>query len=537
MQKILLLEDDATLGNGIVLALNSESSEITLCPADGDALLRPSRPHRIQSIPCRGGTLYRKQHDPSKSTKNAEKELSLFHGESQFEPQPKQNAVTIVSLALSVILLNATVTFTNGFDMDKYLSNFVATDFIVADTAHFQRNGALQLFDTDNALPQEVIDIVNEQGGITEGGAVYGKVSPVQEFISEDHFRSLHGRWESKETLNWLVDSAERNEAGLLADDAQLYGMTSFALDQLEVVEGNLSALYEPGTDAIATVCDLDDYGNPIPDSYWAKVGDTVTLRYAEEFEYYNPDTGEIYTDGIPENEPYNARAVRYRDVSYTVAAVVSVPYAISYQYYGDDTFVLNDQTFIRDTGTDSILLFAFNTTDEANEAMEAFLTDFTENQNPSCDYDSKAKYQSEFESFRSMFLLMGGALSFIIGLVGILNFFNVILTGIISRKQEFAVLQSIGMTGRQLKKMLIYEGLIYTLGSLLFALTLTVLMNPLLSRGMENMFWFFSYHFTVTPILLLIPVFLLLGIVIPLLIYRSMAKATIVERLREAEN
>ena len=27
MQKILLLEDDATLGNGIVLALNSESSE------------------------------------------------------------------------------------------------------------------------------------------------------------------------------------------------------------------------------------------------------------------------------------------------------------------------------------------------------------------------------------------------------------------------------------------------------------------------------------------------------------------------------
>ena len=91
MQKILLLEDDATLGNGIVLALNSESSEIILCPADGDALLRPSRPHRIQSIPCRGGTLYRKQHDPSKSTKNAEKELSLFHGKSQFEPQPKQN--------------------------------------------------------------------------------------------------------------------------------------------------------------------------------------------------------------------------------------------------------------------------------------------------------------------------------------------------------------------------------------------------------------------------------------------------------------
>ena len=42
-----------------------------------------------------------------------------------------------------------------------------------------------------------------------------------------------------------------------------------------------------------------------------------------------------------------------------------------------------------------------------------------------------------------------GGALSFIVGLVGVLNFFNAILTGILARKRELAVLQSIGMTGK----------------------------------------------------------------------------------------
>ena len=44
MQKILLLEDDTTLGNGIVLALNSESSEITLCGtlAEAKAAYRPN---------------------------------------------------------------------------------------------------------------------------------------------------------------------------------------------------------------------------------------------------------------------------------------------------------------------------------------------------------------------------------------------------------------------------------------------------------------------------------------------------------------
>ena len=49
-------------------------------------------------------------------------------------------------------------------------------------------------------------------------------------------------------------------------------------------------------------------------------------------------------------------------------------------------------------------------------------------------------------------------------------------------------------------------------------------------------MFWFYGYHLTVTPILFLLPVFVLLGTALPLLSYRGVAKQTIVERLREAE-
>lgn len=62
---------------------------------------------------------------------------------------------------------------------------------------------------------------------------------------------------------------------------------------------------------------------------------------------------------------------------------------------------------------------------------MEGFLADYTENQNPQYDYESKATYAAEFENLRSMFALMGGVLSFIVGLVGVLNYFNAILTGI----------------------------------------------------------------------------------------------------------
>ena len=206
------------------------------------------------------------------------------------------------------------------------------------------------------------------------------------------------------------------------------------------------------------------------------------------------------------------------------------------YRYYGADEFILNDQTFMQDSGTDSVMYYAFDTTDEANGAMEKFLADYTENVNPQFDYESKALYASEFEGMRSMFQLCGGALSFIVGLVGVLNFFNAILTGIITRKREMAVLQSIGMTGKQLKTMLVCEGLLYALSSVLLSLVLAVVLGPLAFSALQSMFWFFTYRLTLTPFLIVAPVFALLGVLVPLAVYRSVSKATIVERLREVD-
>ena len=168
---------------------------------------------------------------------------------------------------------------------------------------------------------------------------------------------------------------------------------------------------------------------------------------------------------------------------------------------------------------------------------MEAFLANYMENVDSTLDYESKATYAGEFESTRMMFLLLGGVLSLIVGLVGVLNFFNAILTGIAVRRREFAVLQSIGMTGRQLKGMLIREGLLYTLGSVLFSLALILALSPLLSSTVERMIWFFTYRFTLAPILAVAPVFALLGALVPLAVYRSISKHTVVERLRESDN
>ena len=447
-----------------------------------------------------------------------------------------KTAVTVTSLSLAVVLLTVTVNFANGFDMDKYVSNFTASDFIVADAGKFQ-NSVLD-FTADMAVPQSVIGDISAQGGITDGGVIYGQTFGALEYVTEDWFRQNKERFYTPEQMDNLIRLTERNEEGLLADRIQLSGMSDFALDHLTVLDGDLSKLYEDGGRYVAAVYAEDDYGSAELDSHWARLGDTVTVRYVEETAYVDPDTGIAYAspEDVPAGANWVAQPVKYRDVEYEVAALVTVPSAFSYRYYGADEFILNDQTFLRDSGTSDVMYYAFDTTDEANDAMEEFLRNYTENVNPQFDYESKALYAAEFEGMRSMFQLCGGALSFIVGLVGVLNFFNAILTGIIARKREFAVLQSIGMTGRQLKAMLVYEGLFYALGAAVISLILTLALGPVAFTAVGSLFWFFTYRLTLTPFLIVVPVFALLGVLVPLAVYRSVSKSTIVERLREVD-
>ena len=80
--------------------------------------------------------------------------------------------VTVLSLSLAVVLLNMTVTFTGGFDMDKYLANNVVSDFILADAGYFQVGG--DLFHAGMSLPEDAIKTVTAQGGVADGGRIYG---------------------------------------------------------------------------------------------------------------------------------------------------------------------------------------------------------------------------------------------------------------------------------------------------------------------------------------------------------------------------
>ena len=149
--------------------------------------------------------------------------------------------------------------------------------------------------------------------------------------------------------------------------------------------------------------------------------------------------------------------------MTYTICAKVIVPDTVSYRFYSGKQYILGSKAFIRDTGVNDVMAYLVNIDDGQEEKFEDFLEDYTTNIDSALGYESKLSYQKNFGSYRDMFVNVGSAAAFIIGLIGILNFFNTIFTGINSRKREFAVMQAVGMTGVQLKRMLICEGMVYT--------------------------------------------------------------------------
>ena len=205
----------------------------------------------------------------------------------------------------------------------------------------------------------------------------------------------------------------------------------------------------------------------------------------------------------------------------------------IDYEKLRSGKYILEGIEMVANPG---IMSYVYDVEEGSELGMDAFLQNYTENAEPDMAYSSKQTKKNEFEGLRNTVLIVGGVLSLIIGLIGVLNFINSMLTSILTRKREFAMLQAIGMTSSQLRKMLITEGLLYTASAGAVSLVLGIGVSALLSNTLAKSLWFFSYRFTLVPLIVTIPILLVIGMLLPMPVLKSVEKQSIVERLRETE-
>lgn len=136
-----------------------------------------------------------------------------------------------------------------------------------------------------------------------------------------------------------------------------------------------------------------------------------------------------------------------------------------------------------------------------------------------------------------SFIKIMGYTLTGIIGVIGFMNLVNTMITSIVTRKKELGMLQAIGLTNKQLVKMLNSEAVYYTsgmmIGSILFGGILGYIAVILLKKtGLS----YATYSLPIVPILLMIVCILIAQFITTYLIGRSFNKESLIDRVRYSE-
>ena len=119
-----------------------------------------------------------------------------------------------------------------------------------------------------------------------------------------------------------------------------------------------------------------------------------------------------------------------------------------------------------------------------------------------------------------------------------LINLANTLITNLLTRQQEFGVFQSVGMSGRQLSRMLSYECLYYVGITLLVTLTLGTACSLAVCRVFDRigMFGTLTYHFPVLQVLLFGAALLLVQGVFSVCAARYTRRLSLVERIKATD-
>jgi len=407
--------------------------------------------------------------------------------------EKRKLVMIILSLSLALILLNSAVSATRSFDMDAYLSGSITSDFVVADNSLLN---VMSHYSHDDYVSADFSDALTARG-ITDIGSVYyfenydHKLPPraLENFIAQTGAERLY----LERYYSWALPQIEQSiKDGQLP--TQIYGvgklpLTSLYHDYDKLASGDYALSFGGG-------------GRPVYD-----VGDTVTL----------------------ENEAGESHGFEI------LAVIGEYPFNLSsrFGFIPGETIALADNTFIDFFRPQGAMQVVFNVADEKLAETESWIAEYTIHENPGLGYVSRNTLASEFENLQTTYLTMGGAMAFILALIGVLNFINAIVASIITRRRELAMLQSVGMTGKQLRSTLFYEGVCYTALTAFFTLTAGLALGRLILQVIAGQVWFFRQSFTVAPSLYcVVPLFLICAVV-PLACYKWLVRESLVERLR----
>lgn len=151
--------------------------------------------------------------------------------------------------------------------------------------------------------------------------------------------------------------------------------------------------------------------------------------------------------------------------------------------------------------------------------------------------YKSPIGMMEEYNQVTYSMNLMGNGAAVLLIVVGLINFINVMLTGVVARKNEFAVMESIGTSKKQIKKILTLEGGIYALVTTVLIMTLGNAFLLLVADAVPHMADYAKFEYPFALVICLIFAIFIICLSVPAIVYRAVSKETVIERLHDLGN
>ncbi len=398
----------------------------------------------------------------------------------------------ILSLAFSLILVNISYSLVHSFDMDAYISRNITCDYMIADSALYMSN---HLYVENGLLNRDRVSDILSIEGIKESGSVY-----FSEFDLED--KRLNARYLELSTDPMIADYFKSSFAEKSQNDtfhSHIYALDEMLYEDIRVLDENLDwDLFETGDYVLVSPF----LGN-------------------ENVRYYAPgDTVELTVQSG-------------KTKTYKVLGTARVPdrLEVGHSHLPNPEFILPSKEFKELTGNTASTILALNVTDSEKEEFEQTLSDYCENTGE-ITYVSRDYYKALFDGEKQMFVVIGLTLSLILGFIGIVNFMNSMITSIITRRREFALMQSIGMETKQLNVMIFFESLAYVFFTLLVVLTFGALIGKVAIAFVSSVLWYVTDHFMIRASIVCALLFIVFAGLISCAVFSNMQKKTVMEKL-----
>ncbi|MCI9612245.1 MAG: FtsX-like permease family protein, partial [Eubacterium sp.] len=130
---------------------------------------------------------------------------------------------------------------------------------------------------------------------------------------------------------------------------------------------------------------------------------------------------------------------------------------------------------------------------------------------------------------------IAGNLFAGIFGVLGLLNLANVMIASAVSRQKEFAVMQSIGMTKRQLQRLFLFEGAGYVAMASLAGCLVSAVISKTAIRSLAEHLWYCSYRFQMMPAVAITVPYFAGAVLISVFVHKIWNQDSVVEKLRKA--